>query len=98
MTNLKKMEYHQKELDRLAMEEVKNIAKKILNRCSTIEGFCMGMGCFSFSDKNGLVWDDDKRIKEMEDFMQDWGYDLMIMGIPYRIDKQNGSFVERTEW
>jgi hypothetical protein len=99
MTASEEIQKHYDAATKIAYNEVKRLAYKTLTRYKSLTGFCMGMGVASLWDKNGPLFDDDKRFKEIDNFLQEWGYTLFILGWPLKIDRNpDGSYTEKTNW
>ena len=91
-----------------ARKEQLDIARKILNNNEWITEFCNAMGSYSFEEildpntpdeREVFVDNDDERISEMEDFMQEWDEVFHFSGDPIYIVKNNFDCLDEcTDW
>jgi len=75
----------------VAIKEVERLARKTMRDNPEITCFIMAMGSASFYDADGPMCDpNDKRSKELDDFLDKYDQFLRITGYPMRLDSHNG--------
>lgn len=86
------------EATKLALKEVERLARKIMKRNPKgIPRFCMAMGYATFYDAGGQpIEEDDTRLKEFYDFLDEHNHNLKLTGEPMKIDKWDAPV--RTDW
>lgn len=81
----------------LGLKEVERLARKILKRNKkSFTGFCMAMGHAFFYDENGSIDDNDPRVKELTDFIDEWNRYLYLTGNPMKLNSWDGELI--TDW
>lgn len=81
----------------VAIKEVERIARKTMRAYPEITCFCMAMGTAHFYDADGPMCEpNDKRSKELDDFLDEYDQFLKITGRPMRLDSHNGKIC--TDW
>lgn len=75
------------EASEIASAEVIRIARKILRANADLKEFIMGMGVWSFSSHDGthnILDNDEERLNELSDFIDEWDSEIHITGEPMR--------------
>lgn len=87
----------------VAIAEMQRLAIAVLEENKRLNGFCNGMGVWSFSDKQGHPVqlesvNNSGSISEMMDFYNTWDEYLKITGHPLRIERVRGKLLIENDW
>lgn len=89
-----------REAEALLMEELKARVMRVLRGKNRAHSFCMAMGSWSFTGKNGeelmnWVGAEPRYMRSVETLLSEWR-DFKLTGNPLRIDSPDGKFY--TDW